>query len=311
MLELGILKNFDSGTYRAGVQLAGSLTTYFDDVSVAKNIPSGAMVTGNYVIVAIPGGNPKDACVIATWPQGSSGGGTGSFLDLSDTPSSYSGQAAKSLRVNPGQTALEFYHPLWTPAIYTSVFPWVSLDGCTTSIPSGGSINVGTIAVVANSGTTSLNNTLFRSTYGYNNPWPSGKEVTIEFPLSHRTGTVNHRILFLWIYDTNLPPAEIHDHVGFILSAGHLYSSSANGGAQEIQDTGINIGIGDFLYQCKVVIAPGISAKFYVNNVLKTTHTTRPPRANIPNAVLSFGVKTIAAEAQQAAWERIVITKQL
>jgi hypothetical protein len=75
MIEVGILKNFDSGTYKAGVQLAGSLTTYFDDISVAKNIASGAMVIGNYVILAIPGGNPRDACVIATWPGGSSGGG--------------------------------------------------------------------------------------------------------------------------------------------------------------------------------------------------------------------------------------------
>jgi len=74
MIEVGILKNFDSGTYKAGVQLAGSLTTYFDDISVAKNIPLSSLVVGNYVILAIPGGNPKDACVIAAWPQGSPGG---------------------------------------------------------------------------------------------------------------------------------------------------------------------------------------------------------------------------------------------
>jgi len=119
MIEVGILKNFDSGTYKATVQLAGSLTTYFDDISVARNIPLAAMVVGNYVIVAIPGGNPKDACVIATWPQGSSGGG--SFLDLSDTPSSYSGQSFKPVRVNSGQSALEFasaqlFVPLPTPS---------------------------------------------------------------------------------------------------------------------------------------------------------------------------------------------------
>ena len=81
MIEVGILKNFDSGTYKAGVQLAGSLTTYFDDISVAKNIPSSALVIGNYVIVAIPGGNPRDACVIATWPQGSPGGGGSKIQD--------------------------------------------------------------------------------------------------------------------------------------------------------------------------------------------------------------------------------------
>jgi len=81
MIEVAILKNFDSGTYKAGVQLAGSLTTYFDDVSVAKNIPSSALVIGNYVILAIPGGNPRDACVIATWPQGSPGGGGSKIQD--------------------------------------------------------------------------------------------------------------------------------------------------------------------------------------------------------------------------------------
>jgi len=75
MLEVGILKTWDSVDYQAGVQLMGSLTTYFDNLSVARNIPASAMVPGNYVIVAIPQGNPKDACVIASWPGGSSGVG--------------------------------------------------------------------------------------------------------------------------------------------------------------------------------------------------------------------------------------------
>ena len=106
MIEIGILKNFDSATYKAGVQLAGSITTYFDNVSVARNIPSSTLVVGNYVIVAVPGGNPKDACVIATWPQGSAGPGT--FLDLSDAPSSYQGQDGKVVKVNGDEDALEF-----------------------------------------------------------------------------------------------------------------------------------------------------------------------------------------------------------
>lgn len=135
MIEVGILKNFDSGTYKAGIQLAGSLTTYFDGVSVARNIPSSAMAIGNYVILAIPGGNPKDACVIATWHQGSPGGGAGSFLDLSDTPSSYSGKAGKVPKVNITETALEFAargwellaeHVFGSPAISHTIN---SLDG--------------------------------------------------------------------------------------------------------------------------------------------------------------------------------------
>ena len=67
MLEIGILKNFDSGTYKAGVQLAGSMTTYFDNVNVARNIASGEMITGRHVILAVPQDNPRDAVVIAVF----------------------------------------------------------------------------------------------------------------------------------------------------------------------------------------------------------------------------------------------------
>ena len=67
MIQIGILKNFDSGTYKAGVQLAGSLTTYFDNLNVARNIASGDMVIGRSVIVVIPQGNPRDAVVIAVF----------------------------------------------------------------------------------------------------------------------------------------------------------------------------------------------------------------------------------------------------
>jgi hypothetical protein len=77
MLELGILKTWDADTHKAGVQLVGSLTTYLDNIAVATNIAPQAMVLYNYVLVAIPGGNPRDACVVASWPAGSSGGGGG------------------------------------------------------------------------------------------------------------------------------------------------------------------------------------------------------------------------------------------
>lgn len=84
MLQLGILKTWNSTTYKAGVQLVGSLTTYLDDISVSVSIASSAMVVGNYVLVAIPGGNPRDACVVASWPAGSSGGGGGTKIQDAD-----------------------------------------------------------------------------------------------------------------------------------------------------------------------------------------------------------------------------------
>ena len=67
MLEVGVLKTWDSSTYKAGVQLAGSLTAYFDNLSVARNIAPAEMTIGRHAIVAIPEGNPRDAVVIAVF----------------------------------------------------------------------------------------------------------------------------------------------------------------------------------------------------------------------------------------------------
>jgi hypothetical protein len=67
MIEVAILKTWDSDTYKAGVQLVGSLTTYFDSVSVARNIDDADMVLGRQVILAIPQGHPRDAVVIAVY----------------------------------------------------------------------------------------------------------------------------------------------------------------------------------------------------------------------------------------------------
>lgn len=67
MLELAVLKTYDEDYHRAGVQLAGSLTTYFDNVNVARNIASGEMITGRHVILAVPQDNPRDAVVIAVF----------------------------------------------------------------------------------------------------------------------------------------------------------------------------------------------------------------------------------------------------
>jgi len=80
MLQLGILKTFDSTTHKAGIQLAGSLTTYLDDIAVATNIAPEAMSISNYVLVAIPEGNPRDACIVASWPAGSSGTASLTFV---------------------------------------------------------------------------------------------------------------------------------------------------------------------------------------------------------------------------------------
>jgi hypothetical protein len=67
MIEVGILKTWDSVNYKAGVQLAGSLTTYFDNVNVGRSMASADMIIGRHVILAVPDGNTRDAVVIAVF----------------------------------------------------------------------------------------------------------------------------------------------------------------------------------------------------------------------------------------------------
>jgi len=67
MIEKGILKKYDSINHRASIQLAGSLTTYFDNVKVARNITEDEMVLARHVFIAIPDNNPGNAAVIAVF----------------------------------------------------------------------------------------------------------------------------------------------------------------------------------------------------------------------------------------------------
>ena len=64
---IGRLKSWDNDSYRASVQLTGSMGSYLDMINVARNIDDADMVIGRSVLVAIPGGKPADAVVIAVF----------------------------------------------------------------------------------------------------------------------------------------------------------------------------------------------------------------------------------------------------
>ncbi len=67
-LRKGILRSFNSGNYKATVQLSGSLKVYLEDVTVARNIPAGEMVAGRKVAITFfDEHNPREAVVIAVY----------------------------------------------------------------------------------------------------------------------------------------------------------------------------------------------------------------------------------------------------
>ena len=65
----------------------------------------------NRVTVTFSGALAGEARVVSASgaPSGGGGGGSTSFLGLTDTPAAYTGMTASGVRVNTGETALEFY----------------------------------------------------------------------------------------------------------------------------------------------------------------------------------------------------------
>jgi hypothetical protein len=67
-IKRGTIKSFDAGTYKATVQVAGSLSVWLQAVPVARDIPPAEMVAGrSCAILFFDEANPNDAVVAAVW----------------------------------------------------------------------------------------------------------------------------------------------------------------------------------------------------------------------------------------------------
>lgn len=67
-IKPGVLKSFNVTTYKATVQVRGSLAVYLEDVPVARNIPSAEMVVErNCALLFFDEANPQDGVLIAVY----------------------------------------------------------------------------------------------------------------------------------------------------------------------------------------------------------------------------------------------------
>ncbi len=67
-LSKGVIKAFSSSTYKATVQLAGSLSVWLEGVPVARNIPSAEVTAGRgCAVLFFDEANPDDSVVFAVW----------------------------------------------------------------------------------------------------------------------------------------------------------------------------------------------------------------------------------------------------
>ncbi len=64
----GVVKAFDSGSYRATVQVAGSLSVWLEGLPVARNIEAADMVAGrSCAVIFFDEANPQDAVLVAVY----------------------------------------------------------------------------------------------------------------------------------------------------------------------------------------------------------------------------------------------------
>ncbi len=67
-LKSGVVKDFDANSYRATVQVLGSLSVWLEGIAVARNIPAAEMVAGRRcAMIFLDETNPDDAVLAAVW----------------------------------------------------------------------------------------------------------------------------------------------------------------------------------------------------------------------------------------------------
>jgi len=67
-IQQALLNSFDSASYTATVQIAGSHKAYLEGIAVARNIPAAEMVPGRKVaVLRFDEHNPREAVVAAVY----------------------------------------------------------------------------------------------------------------------------------------------------------------------------------------------------------------------------------------------------
>ena len=67
-LRCGIVKAFDANSYKATVQVVGSLSVWLEGLAVSRDIPEVEMVTGrSCAMMFFDETNPNDAVLVAVW----------------------------------------------------------------------------------------------------------------------------------------------------------------------------------------------------------------------------------------------------
>ena len=175
---------------------------------------------------------------------------------------------------------------------------WESLDGFVPTLSAGSTVLPQCGAVKFTTGGTSGFYAFIRQNDagGYYNPFNAGKPVTVEWVLKTGVAVTTRTVLLHFAYTNVSPPNPAFPHMGFKIVNGDIFASSAGMAGEKLDDTGVNENPAAIeQVRLKVVFDPGVSLKFYVNDVLKITRLTDLPANGNVNYMFNEGVTTNAA----------------
>ena len=191
--------------------------------------------------------------------------------------------------------------------VFFDLIHWNSIDGFTQVKDGAGVITVLDAEVQLDSGIVTNNDTDLMSTGFYRGLVVAGKVLTIEFIVNYLSAITANKVWLYFCYPTGNPPYDEDDSVGFKIVNGEVFANNGDNIDKTQTTTGITLSAGNQNTRLKFVFTPGTNCKFYVNDVLKVTHTTRLTTKDQMRIYL--GIQTTAEAAKTASFGRILIKK--
>ncbi|MBA7527590.1 hypothetical protein ES705_19766 [subsurface metagenome] len=191
---------------------------------------------------------------------------------------------------------------------FRDFIPWVSLEAFEVGGDTGYIVNIYGDRLVVQQGGTVNYDAWIKSVSKWWGILETGAKTTIEFLLLSLLDISAQNIWIRFAETDSDPPSETDEHFGWKIIDADLYASNADGTTQKITDTGVNLVAGDQKTRLRVVVNPGVDIKFYVNDVLKVTHTDNLP--NEPKLYFHTHVRVTTAAYSAVHLGRILMERE-
>jgi len=135
----------------------------------------------------------------------------------------------------------------------------------------------------------------------------AGKQLVAEWIIQNLTSIADVGI-YLTLSVSAASAGGTTNHFGFLITNADIFATNADGATQKSTDTTSNVATGAQITRLRAVLTPGTNCKFYVNDVLKITHTVNLPAAG--DYYPQFWIITTANAVKATTVGRLGIQKE-